>query len=348
MKFASLSALAALALFSAGHVRAQEIEVEASAPDAPNVEDAVDEAAEAGPELEAEGDIEADADNDADAPRTNARDADENAEADLDSEEVIDERTDLNLGARLEADDDGHLRVGTLEDSGLAAEAGLREGDVITSIDGEDIRTQRELNTYLQTHQGRRVPITVLRDGEEQQLFFDTRTQAQAGTESDPANRAALGVSLRAMDDGIGIGSVTPGSPAARAGLRSGDRIVSLNGQTFTSVDPFIDAVGRVALDDDSEIVYVRDGEEMTTTFRPVRWNDVYVADSGDRNDARQTLRPDLDDATPAPRTYHDDYYYNPNRRSGTNGRYYQPRRFSYEYDDDFECEDYLEDRFDD
>jgi membrane-associated protease RseP (regulator of RpoE activity) len=93
--------------------------------------------------------------------------------------------------------------------------------------------------------------------------------------ESLPSGRAALGVSL---GDRLMITRVTPNSPAARMGLRTGDRIISVNGEEFHEIDPFITAVGGLAIDQDARIVYLRNGQTFTTTGPLVAWDAVYAA----------------------------------------------------------------------
>src|SRR4029079_12039607 len=56
------------------------------------------------------------------------------------------------------------------------------------------------------------------------------------------SNRAYLGVSIGDTGEGVYVGSVTSGTPAAKAGLRTGDVIVAVDGKpTMTS-----DALGSV------------------------------------------------------------------------------------------------------
>lgn len=64
------------------------------------------------------------------------------------------------------------------------------------------------------------------------------------------------------------VGEVTVGSAAERAGIKSGDRIVALNGsevQTFEQVAEFV----RVNLDQELTIQYERDGQLAATVVMP-------------------------------------------------------------------------------
>lgn len=185
-------------------------------------------------------------------------------------------------------------------------------------------------------------------------LNMRARTASRAGADigragADIGNRVALGVSLRSGSDGIAVMRVRPGSPAARAGLRTGDRIVSLNGESFTSVNPFVDTLGRVRLNSDADLVYLRNGQRFQTTFRPAPWDEVY-ADAGGGFETRQSLRPDLAPPPPngaiqngyAPATTYGGGtgFYDGRGYPCPNGRIYN-RGFYYDSDD-------WEDRYDD
>lgn len=61
-----------------------------------------------------------------------------------------------------------------------AAEAGLREGDIITRIDGADIQSMIELSSQIQRRSpGETVTLDVIRDGEKRQ-FEVTLTERPA------------------------------------------------------------------------------------------------------------------------------------------------------------------------
>ncbi len=86
------------------------------------------------------------------------------------------------LGVRVEDVDDARAEelglagprgalVAGVEEESPAAEAGLREGDVIVSFDGEAVRSVGELVRLVrETPAGRSVPLEVMRDGERRSL----------------------------------------------------------------------------------------------------------------------------------------------------------------------------------
>lgn len=73
------------------------------------------------------------------------------------------------------------------------------------------------------------------------------------------AQRAVLGVQLSDRD-GIRIDSVRRGSPADKANLVAGDRVVSMNGYVFPNSDALRDEIARLRAGDRVQLTIERDG----------------------------------------------------------------------------------------
>ena len=69
--------------------------------------------------------------------------------------------------------------------------------------------------------------------------------------------------------EGLLLGGVMEGGPAAEAGLEAGDVIVEFAGQTIANIYDYTYALDAVKIDEPIEVVYVRDGERHTTTLTP-------------------------------------------------------------------------------
>jgi len=77
-----------------------------------------------------------------------------------------------------------------------------------------------------------------------------------------PADEGAwLGVTITPTDDGVEIADVVDGGPAANAGLRAGDRIVSIGGIAVESVDGVVEALGGLRAGRTAGVAIERDGE---------------------------------------------------------------------------------------
>ena len=64
------------------------------------------------------------------------------------------------------------------------------------------------------------------------------------------------------------VQDVEPGSPAEKAGLKTGDRIVAVNGQELTTSAPFDDVYATARPGDAVEFTIVRNGEPQPITIR--------------------------------------------------------------------------------
>ncbi len=150
--------------------------------------------------------------------------------------------------------DDKGVLVASVEPGGPADKAGFRSGDVITRFDGNPVESGRELSRAVAaTKPGTQAPVTVVRDGSPQELTITIgqRSEEQAarstapdrtddgkrlGLALSPIPEAARGqLGLEPGTTGVLVQRVDPNSPAAEAGLRQGDVIVSANNQPVSA-----------------------------------------------------------------------------------------------------------------
>jgi Do/DeqQ family serine protease len=114
-----------------------------------------------------------------------------------------------------------------------ADKAGIRTGDVITSVNGQPVKSNSELrNTIGLLRVGDRVDIGLVRDGKPVRVtavIADTTTELSGGPVS--IHKSFEGAALADAPDSAGalVKSVEPGSAAAQAGLRAEDVIVGAN-----------------------------------------------------------------------------------------------------------------------
>ncbi len=69
--------------------------------------------------------------------------------------------------------------------------------------------------------------------------------------------------------EGLLLGGVMDGGPAAEAGLAAGDVVVEFGGQKIANIYDYTYALDAVKVDVPIEVVYMRDGERRTTTLTP-------------------------------------------------------------------------------
>ena len=165
------------------------------------------------------------------------------------------------------------LIVTDVYDGGPGARAGLREGDVITALDGAEVHDQAGLNFRVGTRNpNEAVAVAVLRDGRTQTI--NARVQPLPGDakadgvviQQGPFSGSQIAALNPALADRLGgdpfasgllITNVARGSYAARAGLRPGDLVREVNGRPVRSPDA-LQRIGR------SEITIERQGRRMT------------------------------------------------------------------------------------
>jgi serine protease Do len=75
-----------------------------------------------------------------------------------------------------------------------------------------------------------------------------------------PAIRAQLGLSV---DKGVILDTVTPNSPAARAGLRQGDVIVAADGKPVVDEAALRQAIASHRIGETMQLTVLRDARQM-------------------------------------------------------------------------------------
>lgn len=152
--------------------------------------------------------------------------------------------------------------VSGILDGSPAATSGIREGDVIVSIDGNEVNTASSLR-YLTAElmPGKAVPLTVIRDGKEKKVLVTIGDLAMASTEPEglkvtehrffgggtftelsPEDRERLGLA-----GGMLVLKVRRESPAESTGLRHGDVVLKINGRTTPDRTAFDAALKKAA-----------------------------------------------------------------------------------------------------
>ena len=122
-----------------------------------------------------------------------------------------------------------------------ADKAGIRTGDVITSVNGQPVKSNSELrNTIGLLRVGDKVEIGLVRDGKPLKVtavIADTAAAAQPAGRP-PSTRGFEGATLADAPDACGalVRSVEAGSAAGQAGLRAEDVIVGANRSHVSSV----------------------------------------------------------------------------------------------------------------
>jgi serine protease Do len=174
--------------------------------------------------------------------------------------------------------------VTQVENGSPAAKAGMKVGDLITSIDGHEISDASQLQvTVGQTRPGTTIRLAVMRDGKNMEVpialeKMGGRDKGEDESASNGAGKPRWGLGLadmtadvrqelQAPEDvkGAVVERVLPGSPADNAGLRPGDVILSVNRHQTPTVSDVKKALGDVPTGQDALLLVRSNGGN---TFR--------------------------------------------------------------------------------
>jgi RIP metalloprotease RseP len=152
--------------------------------------------------------------------------------------------------------------IGEVSPGKPAARAGLLPGDRIVAINGEKIDDFDDMRLAIGMNGGTVLHVDYLRGG---QLRTTTMTPEKENSEFGPVGRAGI----RPYFDTT-IGRVRPASPAATAGLRTGDRVVTLNAKPVSQLSE-LDAVFEAAKGAAVTMDVVRGAGQFHTTISAVK-----------------------------------------------------------------------------
>lgn len=162
-----------------------------------------------------------------------------------------------------------------------AARAGLRSGDRIVRFDNDRNPTWDQLDSRAALDMNSTVPVTVERSVDGQTRQFSTELYLANPGKSDDFDLATLGLLPREQAGPILIEDVMPGDPAAKAGLKVGDGIVAVDGQTVHSVAAII-ALLNLNGSKPANLVVERGGHDFAVTVQPI-WADFASEEPGYR-----------------------------------------------------------------
>jgi regulator of sigma E protease len=149
--------------------------------------------------------------------------------------------------------------VGYVDPSSPAGKAGIQPGDQLTQIDGVRNPSWEQVEMKQLVSANQPLPFEAERNG---QSFRGSVVPASDSADEPPSAGWLPKVPVI-------IGDVESGMPAAKAGLREGDKIVAIDGQPVTSIQSMIDSLQRTK---DKPIVLAidRSGKQMTFNVTPV------------------------------------------------------------------------------
>lgn len=154
-------------------------------------------------------------------------------------------------------------------DRSSAKQAGLTEGDVITSIDGHSISTMSDLQEAISTHKpGDKVRMSVDRKGKAMTIDLvlknsEGNTDAVTRIDESSIGAAFLELSDKEMSDlgisyGVKVVGVDRDGKFFRAGIRKGDVILAVNNLRVSKKDDVEKVVSDVVKSSSDKVLFVK------------------------------------------------------------------------------------------
>ena len=206
--------------------------------------------------------------------------------------------------------------IGVSDPRSIAGKAGLRTGDVIASVNGAKVDKWRELEREVAKSTDGKLAFGITRNSltdkpgaKEETVNVDLTLPDQAKGKSAVDELASLGIEnpelyLASLPEEksflSSLGIKKPEQvPAAVAGLREGDKLLSVNGTKASNFDEVAKQIRAYGGDGPLTISYLRDGEERRADVVP---NMRSRTSTQGREETRYEIgiRPMIVDATPA------------------------------------------------
>ncbi len=168
------------------------------------------------------------------------------------------------LGVHVIPQAQGKLRIAHVEAESPAARAGLQAGDVLLKVGDQAVASPEDLRGALQARTpGENVKLAIVR--QEKNLEVPAILAATSRALTLGTRRAVLGVQIGEAPDGEGIAvkAVSPNSPAAAAGMKTGDVLLKLDGTPLTGPSSLNDTLFTKKPGDTVLLTLKRDGKQQ-------------------------------------------------------------------------------------
>jgi len=161
-----------------------------------------------------------------------------------------------------------------------AYEAGIRQGDVITSIDGKNIDSSRDLTmTIANLKVGQKIKVKLIREGGEKTFLVALGKRpdevADSGLQSMKTHDD-FGFTFKPLDDRIGqqlgypsglnglvVTQIKPGTLAEKSGVRIGDLLVEVNHQKIGNPNDYTKALNKIKKGDTAHMLFRRGNSQV-------------------------------------------------------------------------------------
>jgi regulator of sigma E protease len=193
----------------------------------------------------------------------------------------------------------GPAVVDMVPPNSAAAHAGIQAGDRIVKFDKDQNPTWEKVRIRAALDANSVVPFTVERNVNGQPQRFSSDLYLLDGSKGQDFEIENIGLIPRYQTDPLKVHDVEPGFPADKAGLKAGDTIESINGQTLHSV-PAVMAFLQQQNGQPVALNVLRDGKQLTLHVLPI-WADNGAGQMGYRLGFKANLPPFRVEQLPLP-----------------------------------------------
>ncbi|HOV08134.1 MAG: putative zinc metalloprotease [Spirochaetes bacterium ADurb.Bin218] len=154
-----------------------------------------------------------------------------------------------------------------------AYSAGLRTGDEIIAINGEEIKSFSDIQSKIFFSEGKALDITVRRNGE---------TKTFSVTPKSESGEMRFSIGVIPYTEGITVTNVSEGGPAYAMGLKPGDIITHIDGKEVHFPSEFSEYIQK-NFDRELTVSFLRGEDTRTITVRPAMTDIFAVAENPEK-----------------------------------------------------------------
>lgn len=176
--------------------------------------------------------------------------------------------------------------IANVDPEGPAAAGGIQTGDIILEVEGVSIETSSDLPPAVgKLRPGKEGHFVVLRDGQRKDLQVTVgerpespRISGRSPEDREPAAAGRLGLEVEplssslkerwSVEAGVQVVSVTDEGPAAQAGIRRGDVLVSVAGQVVESPRQLAELAADLPANQSIAVRLIRQGNPLFVALR--------------------------------------------------------------------------------
>jgi serine protease Do len=182
---------------------------------------------------------------------------------------IIVQKVSSEIASSMNLKDARGVIVSQVQPGSAAARAGIKQGDVITTLNGAEVDDPNTFRNHVASSQpGATVTLNVLRNGQQQEIkaalgeFTATKEAGDgddsAGNSNNSTGTGKLGIGVQpvtpevsqqlglpAGTQGLVVGNVDSNGPAADAGIQEGDVLVQVNQQAVRSINDLQSALQK-------------------------------------------------------------------------------------------------------